>query len=105
MAQIIWTEPALSDLDGIAEYIALDNSQAANNLVKNIFSKVDRLKAFPQSGKRPPELRRNTRYREIIAVPCRIFYRVEKNKAYIVYIMRSERMLHKYILSELENGS
>jgi len=38
MAQIIWTEPALSDLDVIAEYIALDKPSAAINLVQRVFS-------------------------------------------------------------------
>jgi plasmid stabilization system protein ParE len=28
MAEIIWTEPALSDLDTIADYIALDKPEA-----------------------------------------------------------------------------
>ena len=36
MAQIIWTEPALSDLDDIAEYIALDKVEAARRLVKQV---------------------------------------------------------------------
>ncbi|TXL11436.1 plasmid stabilization protein, partial [Methylococcaceae bacterium CS2] len=38
MAQVIWTEPALSDLDAIAEYIALDEPSAAISLVKKVFS-------------------------------------------------------------------
>lgn len=29
MAEIIWTDPALQELDAIAKYIALDNPQAA----------------------------------------------------------------------------
>lgn len=33
MAELIWTEPALSDLDTIADYIALDNPEAARDLV------------------------------------------------------------------------
>jgi len=37
MAQIIWTEPALSDLDAIAEYIALDKPSAAMKLVQKVF--------------------------------------------------------------------
>ena len=37
MAQIIWTEPALNDLDTIADYIALDDPQAARNLVRKVF--------------------------------------------------------------------
>jgi len=33
MAQIIWSEPALLDLNDIAEYIALDKPDAASHLV------------------------------------------------------------------------
>lgn len=51
MAQIIWTEPALLDLNEIAEYIALDKVTAARGLVKQVFSSVDRLKRFPESGR------------------------------------------------------
>jgi hypothetical protein len=32
MAQIIWTEPALQELDQIADYISLDNPKAAKKL-------------------------------------------------------------------------
>jgi toxin ParE1/3/4 len=33
MAEVIRTDPALSDLDAIADYIALDNPDAAKILV------------------------------------------------------------------------
>ena len=33
MAEVIWTEPAIQELDAIAEYIALDNPVAASHLV------------------------------------------------------------------------
>jgi len=36
MAQIIWTEPALQDLNNIAEYIALDKVSAAKRLVQKV---------------------------------------------------------------------
>ncbi len=97
MARLIWTEPALVDLDEIAEYIALDDPVAASRFVRKVFDKVARLKAHPQSGKRPPELKR-TPYREVVVAPCRIFYRVEKDAVYIVYAMRSERLLRPYLL-------
>ncbi len=58
MAQIIWTEPALSDLNAIAEYIALDKPSAASRLVKNVFSTTDRLEQFPKSGRKPPEFKK-----------------------------------------------
>ena len=98
MAQIIWTEPALLDIDAVAEYIALDKPSAANNFVKNVFSTVDRLEQFPESGRKPPEFKKS-RYREIIVDPCRVFYRIEKEKIYILYVMRSERQLRKYLLN------
>lgn len=104
MAQIIWTEPALSDLNEIAEYIALDNIRAASKLVKKVFSSTERLEQFPKSGRKPPELN-NFRYLEIIAGPCRIFYRIEKRDVYIIYVMRSERRLRKYLLDERADES
>jgi len=99
MAQIIWTEPALIDLDEIAEYIALDKPSAAKKLVKEVFTLVKRLKQFPKSGKAPPELH-NTDYLEIIVGPCRIFYRFDKKNVYILYVMRSERKLRLYVLED-----
>ncbi len=56
MAEVIWTEPALSDLNDIAEYIALENIVAAKQSVQTIFSKVERLQTFPELGRIPPEL-------------------------------------------------
>lgn len=101
MAQVIWTEPALSDLNEIADYIALDKFSAAQRLIQQIFSSVERLEQFPESGCIPPELE-HSRYREIIVGPCRIFYRSdnEQNKVYILYVMRGERQLRKYLIDE-----
>ena len=97
MARLIWTEPALLDLDEVAEYIALDDPAATPRFVQKVFGRVKRLEAHPNSGKRPPELTR-THYREVIVAPCRIFYRVEKDAVYILYIIRSERLLRAYLL-------
>jgi len=105
MAQIIWTEPTLFDLEAIAEYIALDKPNAASTLVKNVFSTVDRLEQFPKSGRKPPELKKS-RYREVVVEPCRIFYREDQEIVYILYVMRSERKLREYLLEtrEMENS-
>ena len=98
MAQLIWTEPALLDLDEVADYIALDDPSAASNYVRKVFDRVERLETYPNSGKRPPELPR-TSYREVVVPPCRIFYRTEKDKVLILYVMRSERLLRTYLLN------
>ncbi len=104
MARIVWTEPALSDLNDIAEYIALDKVNAAERLVKKVFSAVERLEQFPDSGRHPPELA-ETEYREVIAGPCRIFYRASNEEVYIVYVMRGEQKLRKYIINERAKNS
>jgi toxin ParE1/3/4 len=90
MAQVIWTDPALQDLDAIADYIALDNLPAAKRLVAKIFEAVSRLERFPQMGSKPPELR-GMPYRQVIVRPCRIFYRVRSSRVVIVHVMRGEQ--------------
>lgn len=102
MAQIIWTEPALQDLNDIAEYIALDKVGAAKRLVQKVFSSVERLEHFPKSGRTPPELE-DSRYLEVVVNPCRIFYRIENDIVFILYVMRSERKLRNYLLEERGN--
>ncbi len=97
MAEVIWTSPALDDLNGIAEYIALSNITAAKNLTRKIFDKISRLESHPESGKRPLELN-NLNYREVNVNPCRIFYKVDSDKVYILHVMRQEQDLRRFIL-------
>jgi toxin ParE1/3/4 len=97
MAEVIWTEPALQELDVIAEYIALDNPAAASQLVQEIFDKTERLEDFPQSGRVPPELR-NSVYREVVVPPCRIFYREDEARVIVLCVMREEQQLRAYML-------
>ena len=101
MARVIWTEPALAGLDAIAEYIALDDPRAASCFIDRVFDRIERRGAHPKSGKRPAELAR-TPYREVVGAPCRIFYRAERDDVYILYVMRSERLLRPYLLQERE---
>jgi toxin ParE1/3/4 len=99
MAEIIWTEPALDDLDEIAEYIALDKLSAAENLVRKVFERVDRLSDSPNSGRKVPELT-PSKYKEVIVGPCRIFYRVTEDAVYILHVMRVERDLRRFLLED-----
>ena len=98
MAEVIWTEPALSDLDATSDYIALDNPEAARRLVKKVFHHLGQLADHPQSGSKPPELK-GWRYRQIVESPCRIFYREDGSCVFILHVMRGERLLSKAILA------
>lgn len=94
MAEIVWSEPALSDLDAIADYIALEDPVAAAELVKRVFVHVDQLADHPDSGSHPRELGRS-RYRQVVEPPCRVFYRFDGHTVFILYVMRTERLLRK----------
>ena len=101
MAHLIWTEPALDDLDDLAGYIAMDNPMAAGRWVQKVIESVGRLERFPHSGKKPRELP-ETPYREIVVPPCRIFYRVDGKMVYIVHAIREEQQFDRYLLNERE---
>ncbi len=94
MAEIVWSEPALSDLDAIADYIALEDPVAASAFVKRVFTDAEQLVDHTESGSRPPELG-HLRYRQIVEPPCRVFYRFDGHKVFVLHVMRSERLLRK----------
>ncbi len=99
MARLIWAEPAPADLEAVADYIALDNPDAACESVKRVFVCVERRERFPNSGRRPHELPRSP-YREVVVTPCRVFYRVEGDAVYVLHVMRTERLLQRFLLKE-----
>jgi addiction module RelE/StbE family toxin len=94
MAELIWTEPALGDLDEIADYIALDNPAAGRRLVERVFRHVEQLKAHPESGSAPREMR-GTSYRQIVEPPCRIFYRLDGDRVVVLHVLRGEMTLRR----------
>jgi len=98
MAEVIWTEPALNELDAIADYIALDNPLAARELVPRVFKHVGQLIDHPDSGSIPRDLP-DRRYREIVEPPCRIFYRRDRDTLYVLYVVRGEQQLRKSLLA------
>ena len=102
MAEVIWAEPALNDLDTIADYIALDNPEAARRLVQKIFEHVAHLEGHPRLGSKPQELK-GWRYRQIAEPPCRIFYREDSGRVLILHVMRSERLLRPEMLSRRDS--
>ncbi len=104
MAEIIWTEPALQDLDAIADYIALDDPVAAAGLVQRVFRHVEQLMEHPESGSRPPEMRQS-RYRQIVEAPCRVFYRYDGSLVLVLYVMRGERRFRKTRLARRDRDS
>jgi toxin ParE1/3/4 len=94
MAEVVWTEPALSDLDAIADFIAIDKPEAAKQFVRRVISHVEQLRGHPESGSAVRELP-NSAYRQIVEPPCRIFYRFDGAKVFVLHVMRGEMRLQK----------
>jgi addiction module RelE/StbE family toxin len=93
-----WTERALTQLEEIGAYIALENLDAARNLVQRVLESTDRLEAFPKSGREILEFPAFP-HRELILPPCRVIYRVEGRTALILHVARTERILLRTHLS------
>jgi len=90
MVEIVWTEPALSDLDAIADFIALENPVAAQRLVRRIFNHIEQLTDHPENGSKPVELE-GWNYRQVVEPLCRVFYRHHDGCVFILHVMRSEQ--------------
>lgn len=71
----------------------LENA-AASGLVQRVLAHVEQLTEHPENGVCVPELGR-TRYRQRVQPPCRVFYRHEEHRVFIVHVLRTVRLLRK----------
>lgn len=90
--RIVWSPLAAERAAEIAEYIAQDDRAAAENWVDAVFARVERLKSFPESGRRVPEIN-NEFFRELIYGNYRIVYRIEKKQISILTIRHGKQIL------------
>lgn len=76
--KIVWTDPALDDLQKIVSYIARDNPEASRDIGEEILRHVELLGSFPWIG--PPYPRGSSgSTREIVCGKYRIFYRIKES--------------------------
>ncbi|MEM9217440.1 MAG: type II toxin-antitoxin system RelE/ParE family toxin [Cyanobacteria bacterium P01_F01_bin.150] len=94
MAQVRWSKQALEDLAAIGEFIARDSSSMAQSFVDRIFAAVERLEAFPNSGRVVPELKQNS-IREIIFSSYRIVYSVDVDVVNILTVFHAAKLLRR----------
>lgn len=87
--KIIWSPLAVEQARDIAAYIALDKPSAADKWIEDIFSSVDRLVDFPQSGQVVPEIKRNE-IREIVQGSYRVIYKIQEAQI-LVLLVKSYR--------------
>ena len=92
--KIIWSLLAAERLDKIYEFIAQDNTSAAQKMVNRIIKKVDTLSKNPERGRKVPEANREE-IREVFEGEYRIIYRFETKKVIILSIRNFKQILPK----------
>ncbi len=92
MAEIRWTPQASEDLESIAEFIAEDSPHYARLFVIDVLKAVERLEAFPMSGRVVPEIN-DPGLREIVLGSYRIVHRLKDEIAEILTVYHTARLL------------
>jgi plasmid stabilization system protein ParE len=79
MVRIKWTIQAKDDLQGIAEYIALDSVKYAKLQIARIKIRTQILKTHIRTGRITPEIN-NPNIRELVEGNYRIIYKIKSEK-------------------------
>ena len=89
--RVVWSETAISDLDGIVSYIGASSARYASVVVSRIILATGRLADFPESGRIVPELGDDA-VREVIHGPYRIIYELRNGVVEVVTVFRASRL-------------
>jgi plasmid stabilization system protein ParE len=100
MTEIRWTFQAIEDLEAIRDYVARDSDNYARLLVERLYHSVDRLSAFPDSGRMVPEFQRPD-LREVILGSYRIVYLLKGGIAEVLTVFHGARLFPKTVESAL----
>ena len=90
MTVLTWSPQAVRDLEGIRAYIATDSPRYADLTVARIVAVVERLKAFPESGRIVPE-RSDPTIREVVVSRYRAVYRRRADSVEIATVFRGSK--------------
>ncbi len=90
MAKVIWTEPALTDLKDIIDYIAKDSRAYAARFGTRLVEAPRRLERFPNCGRIVPEFQ-DERIRELICDAYRLIYLITEDACYITAVVHGSR--------------
>lgn len=92
MTPLIWTKRAFEDIQSIQRFIEKDSPHYAQLVGQQLIAAVERLPAFPQSGRVVPEFN-NPAIREVIQGSYRIVYRLIHEEIHILTVHHSARLL------------
>ena len=91
---IVWSDPAVEDLEAAVEFIAKDSDAYARSLAQLAVDAAESLRSFSNRGHRLPD-RKLSKYRELIIGSYRLVYLVEKERVLIVAVLHGHRALRR----------
>ena len=90
MTRVVWTVPALEDVEAARAFVARDSPRYARALVERLLAAAERLAEFPLAGRVVPELGQAT-IREVLEGSYRLVYRVTADEAQVVAVVHGAR--------------
>jgi toxin ParE1/3/4 len=91
---IIWSDPAVDDLEAAVDFIAKDSDAYARSLAQLAVDAAESLRTFPNRGHRLPDPKL-ARFRELIIGSYRLVYLVERKRVLIVAVLHGHRALRR----------
>lgn len=91
MTPLVWTRRAIEDVRSIQQFIAKDSPHYAQLVSQRLIDSVERLPAFPQSGRIVPEVN-DPAIREVIQGSYRIVYRLIHGELHVLTIHHAARL-------------
>jgi addiction module RelE/StbE family toxin len=97
---IVWSDPAVDDLEVAVTFIAKDSDAYARSLAQLAVDAAESLREFPNRGHRLPDPKL-ARFRELIIGSYRLVYLVEKKRVLIVAVLHGHRALRRALKDRL----
>lgn len=103
--EVLWLKSAIKDLEEIIEYIRKDDPDIAQEKYWEIKKKAETLSDHSLKGRIIPELAtQNIQiFRELIAKPWRIIYRIEDDRVFVYAVIDGRRDFEDILLNILVN--
>jgi toxin ParE1/3/4 len=88
--EVIWSERAGRDMEGIVDYISERNPKAVAGIVRKIMKRVDLLTTTPHMGKRFRQVEgKDVRF--IVSGKYKVFYSIKDNVVEILSVWHGAR--------------
>jgi plasmid stabilization system protein ParE len=88
--KLVWSEPALADIESIRDYIRRDSEFYAGRFINRIIEAVETLVELPARGRLVPEAD-DPNTRELLFQNYRIMYRLETARIIVLAIVHAAR--------------